>query len=118
MAAPDLLSVIFFFSSRRRHTRCSRDWSSDVCSSDLVLIARRAGTRRYYDLPERVLPPEVLAMAEPSSFETARWVALLKLRQRRLLWSGEGRGGEEGWSLWVPGSLKKKKIQNVMRHSD
>src|SRR2546429_7655379 len=29
----------FFFSSRRRHTRCSRDWSSDVCSSDLVVIA-------------------------------------------------------------------------------
>src|SRR5256884_1126023 len=36
----------FFFSSRRRHTRCSRDWSSDVCSSDLgwldVLIMRVA----------------------------------------------------------------------------
>src|SRR5712675_645268 len=30
------MSVIFFFSSRRRHTRCSRDWSSDVCSSDLA----------------------------------------------------------------------------------
>src|SRR3989442_11764070 len=28
--------VVFFFSSRRRHTRCGRDWSSDVCSSDLV----------------------------------------------------------------------------------
>src|SRR6266436_8000403 len=28
----------FFFSSRRRHTRCSRDWSSDVCSSDLIGI--------------------------------------------------------------------------------
>src|SRR2546429_10002259 len=28
--------VFFFFSSRRRHTRCSRDWSSDVCSSDLT----------------------------------------------------------------------------------
>src|SRR2546422_8185047 len=27
--------LLFFFSSRRRHTRCSRDWSSDVCSSDL-----------------------------------------------------------------------------------
>src|SRR5205809_3040186 len=26
----------FFFSSRRRHTICSRDWSSDVCSSDLI----------------------------------------------------------------------------------
>src|SRR5687768_18099174 len=29
------LLLVFFFSSRRRHTRCSRDWSSDVCSSDL-----------------------------------------------------------------------------------
>src|SRR5690625_6503552 len=28
----------FFFSSRRRHTRWPRDWSSDVCSSDLTLI--------------------------------------------------------------------------------
>src|SRR5690606_39652759 len=28
----------FFFSSRRRHTRFSRDWSSDVCSSDLELL--------------------------------------------------------------------------------
>src|SRR5258705_6371060 len=27
--------VFFFFSSRRRHTRCLSDWSSDVCSSDL-----------------------------------------------------------------------------------
>src|SRR5258705_6784388 len=30
---------IFFFSSRRRHTRCLSDWSSDVCSSDLPSIA-------------------------------------------------------------------------------
>src|SRR5436305_6950511 len=29
--------IFFFFSSRRRHTRCGRDWSSDVCSSDLAL---------------------------------------------------------------------------------
>src|SRR5207245_4471563 len=29
------LEPSFFFSSRRRHTRCYRDWSSDVCSSDL-----------------------------------------------------------------------------------
>src|SRR2546421_3436423 len=28
--------VFFFFSSRRRHTRSDRDWSSDVCSSDLL----------------------------------------------------------------------------------
>src|SRR3712207_7227144 len=29
---------VFFFSSRRRHTRYWRDWSSDVCSSDLALF--------------------------------------------------------------------------------
>src|SRR2546421_8344086 len=32
-----VLAIFFFFSSRRRHTRSDRDWSSDVCSSDLVL---------------------------------------------------------------------------------
>src|SRR3989442_10223742 len=32
------LFFFFFFSSRRRHTRCGRDWSSDVCSSDLFLL--------------------------------------------------------------------------------
>src|SRR5207245_3819037 len=37
----------FFFSSRRRHTRCYRDWSSDVCSSDLEFRSRR---RRLFEL--------------------------------------------------------------------
>src|SRR5947209_15614830 len=31
----NFISFLFFFSSRRRHTRYWRDWSSDVCSSDL-----------------------------------------------------------------------------------
>src|SRR5690606_40079769 len=35
-----LVHLFFFFSSRRRHTRFSRDWSSDVCSSDLALSVR------------------------------------------------------------------------------
>src|SRR5690606_15981333 len=35
------VSVFFFFSSRRRHTRFSRDWSSDVCSSDLNTVGSR-----------------------------------------------------------------------------
>src|SRR6266508_4455803 len=34
---------LFFFSSRRRHTRWPRDWSSDVCSSDLVNVIARPG---------------------------------------------------------------------------
>src|SRR3989449_4510311 len=39
--------MFFFFSSRRRHTRCSRDWSSDVCSSDL-LESQPAGDWRLH----------------------------------------------------------------------
>src|SRR5206468_6067200 len=41
----------FFFSSRRRHTRSDRDWSSDVCSSDLA-----------YPLP---LPPFSIGICKP-----------------------------------------------------
>src|SRR6266498_5455850 len=40
------ITWIFFFSSRIRHTRCGRDWSSDVCSSDLEgmpLVALQTG---------------------------------------------------------------------------
>src|SRR5258705_6338260 len=33
-----LARLFFFFSSRRRHTRCLSDWSSDVCSSDLNTV--------------------------------------------------------------------------------
>src|SRR5216683_6031533 len=48
-----MLYLFFFFSSRRRHTRSDRDWSSDVCSSDLdagqgwhVEQQQRAGGRQ------------------------------------------------------------------------
>src|SRR5256884_953898 len=50
---------LFFFSSRRRHTRCSRDWSSDVCSSDLYVegtaIGPFEGATVKVDLGGRVL---------------------------------------------------------------
>src|SRR2546426_4224773 len=35
--------IFFFFSSRRRHTRLQGDWSSDVCSSDLLVRAHEPG---------------------------------------------------------------------------
>lgn len=50
-----------------------------------ILIAKRQGNRRYYDLPERVLPGHILSLPEPSPQETERWTTLLKLRQRRLV---------------------------------
>src|SRR3712207_7261746 len=48
----NVLFFCFFFSSRRRHTRYWRDWSSDVCSSDLgelFLLVDRAVAREGID---------------------------------------------------------------------
>src|SRR5471030_90300 len=50
--------VFFFFSSRRRHTRCLSDWSSDVCSSDLMA---RAKLESFYDKKD----PQAVATAWP-----------------------------------------------------
>ncbi len=49
-----------------------------------LLIAQRVNHHRRYDLPERVLPASILRRTEASKKETDRWLALLKLRQRRL----------------------------------
>src|SRR3989337_666275 len=51
----EVLLFVFFFSSRRRHTICYRDWSSDVCSSDLM--ARKSADRTTkYVLTEKDIP--------------------------------------------------------------
>jgi uncharacterized protein YcaQ len=49
-----------------------------------VLIARRENNRRFYDLPERVLPAATLALPAADPDDTARWLVELKLKQRRL----------------------------------
>src|SRR5215469_16106376 len=49
----------FFFSSRRRHTRSLRDWSSDVCSSDLYVSDESANTVTIYGPPTIPGPPFV-----------------------------------------------------------
>src|SRR5699024_11793493 len=55
-----LLSVVtFFFSSRRRHTRSKRDWSSDVCSSDLTPV----------ELPENMYASVVSQAGGPENFQ-------------------------------------------------
>src|SRR2546429_6076314 len=51
---------MFFLSSRRRHTRCSRDWSSDVCSSDLY--GRGRNKTALVTLKMAVLAPTPRAM--------------------------------------------------------
>src|SRR6266498_5092562 len=53
--------MFFFFSSRRRHTRCGRDWSSDVCSSDLDLARQVNERSRQLVRSERMVSVGFLA---------------------------------------------------------
>src|SRR5215217_9207768 len=62
----------FFFSSRRRHTRYWRDWSSDVCSSDLAILQggddlalRQASARALVDMSFQGYAVGGLAVGEP-----------------------------------------------------
>src|SRR5438270_382646 len=75
--------LCFFFSSRRRHTRFDCDWSSDVCSSDLLVFFARSTS---------VPPTKKTSCAEAAS--TSR--------------SEERRVGKESRSRWRPLDLKKK----------
>src|SRR5699024_11828586 len=60
---------LFFFSSRRRHTRSKRDWSSDVCSSDLL-------SRLH--ITERDLPVTSLILREVDEIQDTDMDALLQ----------------------------------------
>src|SRR5699024_11356685 len=65
----------FFFSSRRRHTRSKRDWSSDVCSSDLLLTNGRLSPVVYLSM-QRMLTKRI---KEPSIMEPkALWNHLIR----------------------------------------
>src|SRR5260370_644767 len=54
MYVSHIVSLFFFFSSRRRHTRFKCDWSSDVCSSDPVPESRFGTEKRSRTLPVRL----------------------------------------------------------------
>src|SRR2546422_7772000 len=62
--------MFFFFSSRRRHTRCSRDWSSDVCSSDLF---QRAPAFRGAELLRGTGDDVDEASSDPVYWTVDRW---------------------------------------------
>src|SRR5699024_11748026 len=77
------LLCYFFISSRRRHTRSKRDWSSDVCSSDLPsLVVRFLSTPRFPKSPQTTVqillpasssdPFASLPYPSPSSFPLLR----------------------------------------------
>src|SRR5688572_31529079 len=60
---------LFFFSSRRRHTRFDCDWSSDVCSSDLSVTesAKRHGIKRFAPMGEK-LSVGTSRLGKPAAF--------------------------------------------------
>src|SRR5436309_11865705 len=91
----------FFFSSRRRHTRFSRDWSSDVCSSDLVmtelrqLVGRRREVRQLATLARGehdLLRRTRHTLREPRE-KFVRRVAQFRSEERRV-----GKECRSGWS--------------------
>src|SRR5260370_40061278 len=95
--------LLFFFSSRRRHTRFKCDWSSDVCSSDLTaMVSNTASMMRSAPLTfSRPTTPLIspIRLAGASAGKAPR--AAVR--------SEEGRVGEEGRAPWGADHLKKKK---------
>src|SRR5438046_5551661 len=86
----------FFFSSRRRHTRLVSDWSSDVCSSDLVELRN---AELLTDVHGAVLARHGVAHVFNS------WNEMPGIGER----SEERRVGKECRSRWSPAHKKKKK---------
>src|SRR5690625_6836441 len=87
----------FFFSSRRRHTRWPRDWSSDVCSSDL---SGRTGLEQFHATqPDLVILD--LMLPEIDGLEVCRQI-------RKNSRSEERRVGKEGRFWWAAEEEKKK----------
>src|SRR5690606_39327464 len=67
-----VIMFMFFFSSRRRHTRFSRDWSSDVCSSDLCRDRRRTAAADGGDAGPRRLGALAAGGGDRSADEIGR----------------------------------------------
>src|SRR5262245_62407716 len=103
------LILFFFFSSRRRHTRCLSDWSSDVCSSDLNVVAnRRLAAQEQQQIEQRV---RVLA-ARHAHHHPVVFVEQSEVADRGAHFlddrSEERRVGKECRSRWSPDSEQKR----------
>src|SRR5947209_13673563 len=106
-----ICAVVFFFSSRRRHTRYWRDWSSDVCSSDLG--AAHGNFPICLEAAEMIEPHDVHLLHQgaeaghpPGEAALAhRLPVVQRVAPQR---SEERRVGKECRSRWSPGQSNKK----------
>src|SRR3712207_7842604 len=95
MRVTEIKTYVFFFSTRRRHTRFWRDWSSDVCSSDLRQCQRRLGLANSRGTCQQEHADRLARILEPR----ARGLDALGDQVER---SEERRVGKEGRSRWSP----------------
>src|SRR3712207_9491342 len=93
--------VFFFFSSRRRHTRYWRDWSSDVCSSDLIW----GGGMAIYDADA---PGEVAARAYLITAEQFVDILAQEMRLEPGLDVDLAPVRETGWHSFRPGRYQPR----------
>src|SRR5690606_39777911 len=90
-----LYYCFFFFSSRRRHTRFSRDWSSDVCSSDLAVNFQGVYRELLQIVERRVAGTEIV------NGRTHAEVAQAAEHVQGVFRSEERRVGKEGRARWA-----------------
>src|SRR2546430_13410546 len=96
------LTVFFFFSSRRRHTRFDCDWSSDVCSSDLRWMFTCPSTGLRLAHVDGHVNIHLHPMILPLLLELAPKYGIRALRLSRESRSEERRVGKECRSRWSP----------------
>src|SRR5207245_9057890 len=92
----------FFFTSRRRHTRCYRDWSSDVCSSDLRTASGRKAGRRF---------PHLRVRNRCRSLREWWWYGGQRRRKR----SEERRVGKKGKTEWTSETRREEHATTYKR---
>src|SRR5690348_18411389 len=102
-----LLHQCFFFSSRRRHTRWTGDWSSDVCSSDLA-AAQRSRTHRL-GYVGAAITPEVVRDINAFTRGARQFDPAIVVEVRWLGRSEERRVGKECRSRWSAYHEEKKR---------
>src|SRR5690606_39939782 len=78
-------TIAFYFSSRRRHTRFSRDWSSDVCSSDLAGAAAGRGAGAPWSPAPGASPAAPAGRGAPAGRDEALGELPAFRNERRLL---------------------------------